>query len=869
MRITNLLLTCLFLSHFSHIFGQHVIQEKINQNASQIQEAERFTPFLEISPNAADVPITDDLLSEKQIFDLKKQTIQDIRNNKGEYLRLNIPIEGQNRELHLLKAEIFSPDFRLELASAPGVTVDHDRGLHYRGTLADTPESLVAISFFEDEISGFIAINDQHFTIGKIENSDKHVLYEKNNFNEIMSFECEAISEENLTSNELEPPEKSTLMNCVSIHIEADYSLYQTKNSDINATYNYVLAIFAQTAILYANESINTNISFLRIWNTASPYGTADPLTDLNNQGYGKTHGDLVHLLHTFYPGGVAYVNVICRNDINTGVSGISGSYANVPTFSWDVEVLTHELGHNLGSPHTHSCSWNGNDTQIDDCGNKYLAEDNDSNTNPGACYNANNQILPAGVGGTIMSYCHLVSGVGINFNNGFGQQPGDLIRSRINSAACLMNCQCSDGVQNGNETGVDCGGDCAICPTCDDGILNGDEMAIDCGGTDCPACPPEDCSTFNFNSGVLSYDPNQDFGTHSVQDGGATLYLQGNAWKAIEINYTITQNTVLEFDFKSTLEGEIHELGFDNDLAFPMVSRIVTYGTQGYNGEYNNPTYDGSGDYIHYTIDLGVTGFFKYLVMTADDDANAVANSYFKNIQIYEDYNGNFQCGSESPPTLDICVQLEGAYDILSGSMNNNLEDMDVIPQSQSYNQPPWNYNGTEQNDISDVVDWLLVSFRTGVESNTQVARTAGLLKTDGCIYFPDEDVLPAGLDAPVYIVVEHRNHIGVMSAEPVNIVNNMLTFDFRTTQTYKNAGSYGQKQLINGTWCMYTGNMQPNELGYDINGGDKSIWVNDNGTFNQYLPSDLNHDGDVNGADKGLWFDNNGVYSIVSKSE
>lgn len=48
----------------------------------------------------------------------------------------------------------------------------------------------------------------------------------------------------------------------------------------------------------------------------------------------------------------------------------------------------------------------------------------------------------------------------------------------------------CTDGIQNGDETGVDCGGDCAACPTCDDGIQNGEETGVDCGGPDCDACP-------------------------------------------------------------------------------------------------------------------------------------------------------------------------------------------------------------------------------------------------------------------------------------------------------------------------------------------------------------------------------------------
>ena len=51
----------------------------------------------------------------------------------------------------------------------------------------------------------------------------------------------------------------------------------------------------------------------------------------------------------------------------------------------------------------------------------------------------------------------------------------------------------CSDGIQNQDETGIDCGGTkCSPCPTletCSDGIKNQDETGIDCGGSKCPAC--------------------------------------------------------------------------------------------------------------------------------------------------------------------------------------------------------------------------------------------------------------------------------------------------------------------------------------------------------------------------------------------
>ena len=47
----------------------------------------------------------------------------------------------------------------------------------------------------------------------------------------------------------------------------------------------------------------------------------------------------------------------------------------------------------------------------------------------------------------------------------------------------------CTDGIKNGNETGIDCGGNCSPCPSCSDGIKNGNETGIDCGGA-CPKCP-------------------------------------------------------------------------------------------------------------------------------------------------------------------------------------------------------------------------------------------------------------------------------------------------------------------------------------------------------------------------------------------
>jgi len=63
---------------------------------------------------------------------------------------------------------------------------------------------------------------------------------------------------------------------------------------------------------------------------------------------------------------------------------------------------------------------------------------------------------------------------------------------AQVDSESCET---CNDGINNGDEVGIDCGGSlCTPCEEgCNDGIQNGDETGIDCGGPSCPPCPCDD----------------------------------------------------------------------------------------------------------------------------------------------------------------------------------------------------------------------------------------------------------------------------------------------------------------------------------------------------------------------------------------
>ena len=140
----------------------------------------------------------------------------------------------------------------------------------------------------------------------------------------------------------------------------------------------------------------------------------------------------------------------------------------------------------------------------------------------------------------------------------------------------------------------------------------------------------------------LATYATGQDYTPtlFGVEDDGATLHLQGNTWKRFDLGYRVTQDTLLEFDFRSGDEGEIHAIGLDtNNYLNGGEHFFQLFGTQSWWGHQDFNDYNASVGWKHYTIPLGefLTGDIAQLVLAADDDATGFTESLFSNIRIYE----------------------------------------------------------------------------------------------------------------------------------------------------------------------------------------------------------------------------------------
>lgn len=249
-------------------------------------------------------------------------------------------------------------------------------------------------------------------------------------------------------------------------------------------------------------------------------------------------------------------------------------------------------------------------------------------------------------------------------------------------------------------------------------------------------------------------------------------------------------------------------------------------------------------------------------------DNAALISNSFI-DVELHVLLEGPYQ-----PNTKRMNASLNGERGLLPGQLLVGIGT--PTPFGQPYSADPWSFKEEEEDEglafanyPIDIVDWVLVSFRTDITSNTEVVKTAAWLQTDGKISFLNPGSLKK-LERyeSVYIVIEHRNHMAAMSPEAIPIIDNSLVYDFRNRDSYRVPTSYGQTQVPTGEWAMLAGDSnQSDDFSYDINAYDKVQWVNDNGTFGKYNAADLDLDGDVNLLDKMLWANNNGKLSAIPK--
>ncbi|MEM9383463.1 MAG: S8 family peptidase [Pseudomonadota bacterium] len=168
----------------------------------------------------------------------------------------------------------------------------------------------------------------------------------------------------------------------------------------------------------------------------------------------------------------------------------------------------------------------------------------------------------------------------------------------------------------------------------------------LDDGGGPPPPPAPECASdALNLNgfsfTGAAGQNQANNF---NVTDGGVQIDLLGNTWVRTTSDFTVGSGTTLEFYFRSSNQGEIHGIGFDeNDTLNDDPRYFQFWGTQNWTGTGQidlSPTYGGSGDWQFYSVDVGAnyTGSMSLAFVNDKDSGSGTNESQFRCVRVVDD---------------------------------------------------------------------------------------------------------------------------------------------------------------------------------------------------------------------------------------
>lgn len=393
---------------------------------------------------------TNATVSKAQYYNVSKENLAELRTQKPDFFTQEIKIDNKSVKLILEKVNVTSPDFHITTSDGRVLYPDMSELLHYRGVIANESTSWVTLSITKDKIKYLITSPEGNYEINQVEENMYAGYYSKDQ-KSIPYYDDKTVDDVRNSVHQNAQNAGSRVGSCLEIYFECDNKTYGTLG-DINSVTNWVTSLTNDVAAIYALHNVPLYMSELFIWTTDDPY------TNLTN--IGAIRDEFVQTLQNNYDGRIAHLLSVraLGGGIANGIGGycntyptypgpqcfssqLSSSITPYPNYSFNSYVIAHEMGHVMGLRHTHACVWNNTLTQIDDCGNMY-AFDNGDTPEGLSCYDSDNDIIPAG-GGTIMSNCNLINGVGINLSAGFGLLPGQMLYENFVYADCTTGISC------------------------------------------------------------------------------------------------------------------------------------------------------------------------------------------------------------------------------------------------------------------------------------------------------------------------------------------------------------------------------------------------------------------------------------------
>lgn len=351
--------------------------------------------------------------------------------------RIELPLPGTEVRVLVNRFEVFDDATVVNLITAAGpVRFVPQKQLLLSGRVDGIANSRVVLAVLPDQVYGIVTMNGRQLYVQPFDRvAGTSIAFAAETAQHPTPWTCGQEDIKDQPPIAPMPPiqqgkkggadQQQRLIRTLPLAIEGDYDMFLDHGQNAAKAAAYAEAVTAASSdIFFRDVDAKLRVKQFELWTVVDPYTSTNSggmLTQFRDR-WRALHGNIDRAVAVLLSGvnnigGVAYVNVLCSKQNGYAVVGLNNN-VNYPAtgYVWDTDVMAHELGHNVGSLHTHSCTWA---PPIDSC----VAAEN------GNCYTGTKPVL-----GTIMSYCHLTNrGTSLEFH----PRVSALLSTRINSASC------------------------------------------------------------------------------------------------------------------------------------------------------------------------------------------------------------------------------------------------------------------------------------------------------------------------------------------------------------------------------------------------------------------------------------------------
>jgi len=310
---------------------------------------------------------------------------RNLLDEKKEFIISGIEHGNQNLKFSLKPTSPIGPNFSVQIDGKP-TKIDIETPL-FTGRVKNDPLSIVVLSFPRFNYGDTVPEGMVHWSNGETHSIgashkkkrffDGLYLFSLPKTNQTFPISSLCRNDRIFTSNHTR--KKRDVQNngittwngknyVIEVAFETDPALLNIFNSDQQAASTYIRTVVAAVNVMYSRDFMAqltiTNIGFhttVVATDGASMITYLAPMTSIQY--------DVAQLLKGGMSGGFGMVGTVCdRNNAYSDV-GLAGAYG---TNAWnaihDPYIIGHEIGHNLGSGHTHDTTYYN--PYIDNCGN-------------------------------------------------------------------------------------------------------------------------------------------------------------------------------------------------------------------------------------------------------------------------------------------------------------------------------------------------------------------------------------------------------------------------------------------------------------------------------------------------------------------